>query len=199
MRSFSGPIGKLDAAETSETKNVPSNISSSEILSAAILVVDSDAESLYSIASILITNQYCVTTARNACTAVEMAKHQTLDLIISETHIGDSRGEELVGSIRHFPDKSDVPALFVSATQKPGVIYRADAGGAGFHLKKPIDQKLLLEMVERALWLPHLVQSHIEQKAIKAPHVSFAKNPLANPLPIPDYNVAGFVGTPLSF
>ncbi len=167
-----------------------------DISQASILIVDSDAESLYSIASILIASQHRVTTARNASVAIELAKHQLLDLVIADTQLGDTRGEGLMDLIRQCPNKSDVPALFVSATQTPGVIYRtADNGGSGFHLKKPIDQALLIEMVGRALWLPHLVSSHIEQKIVTAPHVSFARNPMA----IPEFTMAGFTSTPVSF
>lgn len=169
--------------------------SGNDILRASILLVDADAKSLYEIASILVAKKHKVSTARNASVAIELAKHQSIDLIISESHVGDVRGEDIVNAIRQCPQKSDVPALFVSATQTVGVIYRNDqAGGSGFHLKKPIEQSLLLEMVEHALWLPHLVNSHVEQKVIPVPHINFARNPMA----MPGATVAGFT-SPTSF
>ena len=162
---------------------------------ASILVVDSNAESLFTMAAILIAQNHKVQTASNASEAIELADRETLDLMISDTRLSDKSGIELFQEIRQSPEHVDLPAMFVTANQTPDVIRRTHETGAAFHLKKPIDPTVLCELVDKALWMPHLVKSHVDQKTIKMPHISFAKNPLASPFD----TVSSFAGTPITF
>lgn len=156
---------------------------------ATILVVDTDPQSLFSIASLLIAQDHQVLTANSYPTAVTIASQTPLDLLITDTRLGDASGIELTNLIRQHDEKSDLPVMYISESQSSGVIRRSHDFGAAFHLKKPIDAPVIIELVEKALWMPHLVRNQIEQKTMKQPHVSFAQNPIANPFP----------GTPISF
>ena len=81
---------------------------------------------------------------------------------------------ELVGELHRLPERSDVPALFLSGAQLPDVILRSHRHGSSYHLRKPTDTRLLLDLVEKALWMPHLVKSHINR-----PHIPISA--FANP------------------
>ena len=41
---------------------------------------------------------------------------------------------------------------------------KAQTAGGSYYLRKPFDPEVLLELVDKALWMPHLVHSH-EQAA----------------------------------
>jgi hypothetical protein len=53
--------------------------------------------------------------------------------------------------------------MYSSTGQAPGVIRRKDEFGGAYYVKKPFDPMVLIELVERALWMPHLVQTHIRR------------------------------------
>lgn len=162
---------------------------------ASILVADSDSEALFTIASILVARDHRVLTAKNANEAIRHSTTETLDLLITDERLSDGSGLELISLIRQEPSKSDLPVMFVSSNQMPGVIRRTNESGSAFHVKKPIDTLVLCELVEKALWMPHLIRNHIEQKTVKQPHVSFAKNPLADPFT----SNSVFPGTSISY
>jgi FixJ family two-component response regulator len=65
--------------------------------------------------------------------------------------------------------------IFVSAGQDPEAIAAARAAGGVYCLSKPIDDLVLLDLVEQALWMPHLVRRHLDVhghgKHLKAPRV----------------------------
>lgn len=169
-----------------------------QLSQATILIVDTDIESLFSIASILLSRDFRVLTAPDTDSALELACSEELDLMITDTRLACRSGEELATEIRLDPDKQELPVMYVSATQIPGVIRRIHEAGDAFHLKKPIDPLVLVELVERSLWMPHLVSSHIQQqaqqKAARFPHVEFANNPFAIPLGVSP----GIQGAPFS-
>jgi len=160
-----------------------------DISQATILIADTDSESLFTLAAILIAQKHRVVTARSTAFAAKLAMQEPLDLLITDTQIGNRDGAvheegevggiELVRKIRKQEDKSELPVMYLSASQTPGVIRRVHDFGAAFHLKKPVNPQVLIELVDKALWMPHLVRNQIEQKRVKQPHVSFANNPIA--------------------
>lgn len=167
----------------------------SRIPQATILVVDTDPKALFSLASLLIAQEHQVLTANSHLTAMALASQTTLDLLITDTRLGDASGIELTAAIRQHEEKRDLPVMYISTAQTSGVIRRMHDFGAAFHLKKPIDGPVMIELVEKALWMPHLVRNQIEQKTMKQPHVSFAQNPLTSPFEVN----TSIPGTPISF
>lgn len=171
----------------------------SRVPKATILVVDTDPQSLFSIASLLVAQDHRVLTANSNFTAMAVASQTTLDLLITDTRLGDASGIELTALIRQHDEKSDLPVMYVSAAQSSGVIRRNHDFGSAFHIKKPIDGPVMIELVEKALWMPHLVRNQIEQRTMKQPHVSFAQNPLAAPSASPLAANTSIPGTPITF
>jgi CheY-like chemotaxis protein len=50
-----------------------------------------------------------------------------------------------------------VPVIFLSAAQIPHIVRRAREAGGTYYLRKPVDPDVLIELVDKALWMPHLV------------------------------------------
>jgi CheY-like chemotaxis protein len=154
---------------------------------ASILVVDFDVETLYSIASLLLSQDHRVLTARDSSTAYQIGANEELDLLITDLRIGakgvgEESGLHLASSIKASPSKCDLPVMFTSANQAPGVIRRNHAFGTSFHVRKPIDTDVILELVEQALWLPHLVESHLAEQSVPQPHMSIRSGSKKSPV-----------------
>ena len=64
--------------------------------------------------------------------------------------------------------------MFISSSQLPDIIRRSHDAGGAYYLRKPLDPEVLIDLVSKALWLPHLVQSRL------AMH-----EPAAQPVPPP--------------
>lgn len=171
----------------------------SDYTRASILVVDSNSESLFTMAAILIAHNQKVQTARDASLAFKIAQDEALDLLITDTRLKDGSGIRFSQEIRELPDHADLPVMFVTANQTPDVIRRSHDQGAAFYLKKPIDPTVLCELVAKSLWRPRMVKSHVEQKTIKMPHVSFANNPLVSPFEMGSNPDSVFAGAPTTF
>lgn len=167
---------------------------------ASILVVDPDVDSRLKICSILLAEDYDVGVANDWPAALAQAAVKPLDLLITDVALESGNGFDLLSLIRERPELADLPAMFMSAHQSSGVIRRSYEFGAAFQLKKPVERAVLVELTDKALWMPHLVNTHLEQQTVRAPHVSFAKNPIA-PM-VEDLGFTSnsiFSGTPISF
>jgi len=64
----------------------------SRIPKATILVVDTDPQSLFSLASLLIAQEHRVLTANSHLAAIALASQTSLDLLITDTRLGDHSG-----------------------------------------------------------------------------------------------------------
>jgi CheY-like chemotaxis protein len=131
-----------------------------------VLVIDAEPLNLTALAATLHARGFEVHCAADRAAAVKAAQEQTLDLIICDTNLRGEDGVALAEELRQLPERSDVPVMFLCGAQLPDVILRTHRHGSSFHIRKPIDAKLLLELAEKALWMPHLVKSHINR-----PHI----------------------------
>ena len=138
-----------------------------------ILVVDADPLSLTATAAVLHCSEYEVHCAASREAALKGARSLELDLVICDLDIGGVDGGSILDEIRQIPQRSDVPVMYASPCQVPEVIRRNHVQGAVYHLRKPFDPKVLLELVETALWMPHLVRTHVRQ-----PHFRLDASPI---------------------
>ena len=124
-----------------------------------ILVVDDEPEQLQLVIETLAQLDYTCHTAGDYDTARQTARHVVPDLILCDIDLGGDSGLELIEQLRTEHPLSDVPVLFISGAQIPDVIQRAHAAGGTYYIRKPFDPSVLLELVDKALWMPHLVNS----------------------------------------
>ena len=124
-----------------------------------ILVVDDEPEQVRLVLDTLSQLDYTCHTAGDFDSARQLARHVAPDLIVCDINLGGESGLELVEQLRTEHPLSDVPVLFISGAQIPDVIQRAHAVGGTYYVRKPFDPSVLLELVDKALWMPHLVSS----------------------------------------
>ncbi len=130
---------------------------------AVILIVDEDALALTGVAATLDMAGYECHCARNPEAAFKAARALNLDLLICDVRVQEQSGLELCKELRKEPGNEDVPVLYVSSAQAPDIIRRSHEAGGAYYLRKPFDPDVLIELVGKALWMPHLVQSRISR------------------------------------
>ena len=126
-----------------------------------ILVIDDESAVLGEVASVLARAGYRCRCASAAQEAVELAASDPPDLIISDINLSGHSGLQLCEQIKQNPALKDVPVMFLSGAQIPDIIRRSHAVGGTYYLRKPFDPGVLLELVDKALWMPHLVEGHM--------------------------------------
>ena len=132
-----------------------------------ILAIDAQDPCLDLIRAILVPDHYQVVTAASPSMALSAAKSNPIDLVLCDTHIDGCDGEDLVRKILELPERNDVPFMFMAQGQGPDLIRRKFDFGGAYLIKKPLDGKLLIDLVERALWMPALVKTHIARPHFK--------------------------------
>lgn len=144
-----------------------------------ILVADTDPQALGQIVELLAPASFQVFTAICRESALSAARAIPLDLVIADLNLNLSESPQLIEAIHAIPDRSDVPAIFTSLNQAPDVIRRQHDFGGAFHIKKPCDPAVLTTLIDRALWMPHLIETHIRR-----PHfnIGAAAGSISNPV-----------------
>lgn len=137
-----------------------------------VLVIDPDALTLTAIAAMLDCAQIDVFCAQDRSAALRGAASIDIDLIVCDEDIDDCNGATLVTELRQLPERSEVPIVYMSRRQLPDVISRPHDGGAAYHIKKPLDPRLLLEKINQALFELPIVNQRVRQSPAAAPHFS---------------------------
>lgn len=128
-----------------------------------ILVIDADPVSLAAVSSVLQTQSYQVIAAADGGTAWQLAQRHSLDLIVADVNLRGGDGLDLVEQIRSLPEQADVPMMFLSSAQVSDVAYRSVGQSSAYFVKKPVSADLLLNLVEKSLWMPHLIRSQLHR------------------------------------
>jgi DNA-binding response OmpR family regulator len=145
---------------------------------ALILLIDDDPLTLTSLAAVLDVAGYDCHCVRTPEAAVKAAMNLPLDLILCDVNLAGESGLDLCRELRDLPGLEDVPAMFMSSAQMPDIVRRSHEAGGAYYLRKPFDPEVLLELVGKALWMPHLVQSKVAQ--LRAVHQHSASTPKPN-------------------
>ena len=143
-----------------------------------VLVVDPDALSRGNIHEVMIADGYGCRAVGSSAAALASAREKTPDLLISDMNLSDGTG---IGLLRQLRSIVDCPVIFVSDSRDAEMVRYARNAGATFYLSKPFDADVLMELVDKALWMPHLVQRHVDSAAhaahqVKAPTFSLNTN-----------------------
>jgi DNA-binding response OmpR family regulator len=137
---------------------------------AVVLIIDEDPLTLTGIAATLNMVGYECHCARDAEAAGKAVRSLRLDLIICDANVDEGQGIELCQELRKEEGTEDVPVLFISSGQSPEIIRRKHDAGGTYYLRKPFDPDVLIELVGKALWMPHLVRTHVRRQEQSRPH-----------------------------
>lgn len=127
---------------------------------AQIMMVDDEHEILLGLETLLTAAGYGCHPASQPEEAVKLARRIEPDLLICDINLDGESGLELCQEIKSQPPLDQIPVIFLSGAQIPDVIRRAHAVGGTYYLRKPFDPTVILELIDKALWMPHLVAAH---------------------------------------
>ena len=130
---------------------------------AVILIVDEDPITLTGVAAVLNMTGYECHCARDREAALKGVRTLALDLVICDVNLGGESGLALCRELRGEIGMEEVPVMFMSSAQIPDIVRRSHEAGGAYYLRKPFDPEVLIELVGKALWMPHLVQSRISR------------------------------------
>jgi len=128
-----------------------------------ILVVDDEQAVLDEVAKVLGNAGFECRCCSSADMAVAEAESTPPDLIISDINLGGHSGLEMCERIKRNEGLAETPVMFLSGAQIPDIIRRSHAAGGSYYLRKPFDPDVLVELVDKALWMPHVVAAHTTQ------------------------------------
>ncbi|MGB1700693.1 MAG: response regulator, partial [Nannocystaceae bacterium] len=83
-----------------------------------LLVVDDDPWILRMVSSTLKTRNYVVETAKHGREALDLARRNTPDLVITDVMMPEMDGQKLVSEMRADPSLQQVPVLYLTALGK---------------------------------------------------------------------------------
>jgi len=135
---------------------------------ATILVIDDEASVVGEVTAALSPSGYTCHGCTSADAALEMARQIVPELIISDINLAGHSGLELCERIKSEDDLREVPLMFLSGAQVPDIIRRSREAGGVYYLRKPFDPEVLLELVEKALWMPHVAATRITSRDQRA-------------------------------
>jgi len=117
-----------------------------------ILVLDDTRYNLEMKRNLLEPLGYRVLSAETAAAALELARAERPDLIISDVGMREGSGFDFIAAVKSEPVLRDIPFLFLSATHwDESSRARGMALGAQRYLRRPLDTETLLAEIRRAL------------------------------------------------
>jgi twitching motility two-component system response regulator PilH len=116
-------------------------------VSKCILVVDDSPTAILILKKILEESGYTILVARDALSAIDIAKKKTPDLILMDIVMPGMNGFEATRVLTKEPMTSDIPVVIVSGTNQPSdKVWGTKLGAKGF-LTKPVNKKALLNII----------------------------------------------------
>lgn len=140
-----------------------------------VLVVDPDPQSRRLVQDLIVSDGYACTAVSTASDAIEAATQTSPNLLICDVNLGEDSGLELFATVKEF--NQACPVVFISDSRRPETMQHARLAGATYFLSKPIDPTVLMELIDKALWMPHLVRRHIDSASHRLKAPSFAPTP----------------------
>jgi CheY-like chemotaxis protein len=119
-----------------------------------VLVIEEQQEILDKAVSALAAADYSTCCATSSEKALAAAAETPPDLIIADVGLTDISGMELCEQIRRIPGLESVPVMYLSGGQIPDIIRRHDQMGGSYHIRKPFDPDVLVELIDKTLQMP---------------------------------------------
>jgi two-component system, chemotaxis family, CheB/CheR fusion protein len=133
----------VDLAADTQTTRIQPGIGKSA------LVVDDVADVTEMLAVLLTHAGYEVVTAASARAALDAARRQLFDVVISDIGMPEMNGYQLAREMRMLPGYAAVPMVAVTGYSMFDDKQRSTNAGFNAHMTKPIDPRALLDLIEQ--------------------------------------------------
>lgn len=126
-----------------------------------ILCIDDDPQILAGLTQALMSAGHSCRCCGDRESAMRSLRENAPDLVIVDINLGEESGLDLCDQMRQAAHLTDVPVIFLSGAEIPNIVQRTRAVGGTYFLRKPYDAEVLLELIEKALWMPHVANTHV--------------------------------------
>jgi DNA-binding response OmpR family regulator len=116
-------------------------------MSRTVLVVEDDFDTLHPLAEMLRLRDFTVITASDAERALDTARKQSLDLIITDIVLPGRSGLHFIQALRKDKHTATTPIIVISGCG-PMILVEAEASGANYCLEKPINIELFWAAID---------------------------------------------------
>ena len=116
-----------------------------------VLLIDDDNIFLLTIGVRLKAMGYTICTAKDAASAVTVARKTNPDVIVLDVSLPAGDGFLVAGRLQNLITSAATPIIFVTASEEPGLRERGMKLGAVAFLAKPFDATTLADAIESAL------------------------------------------------
>ncbi|MEZ6138257.1 MAG: response regulator [Pirellulaceae bacterium] len=129
-------------------------------IASSVLVIESDPLMLTAMGSVMNMQGHRTTLARTEEVAMQAILAGQFDVIILSIDDVDT-GCAFAGRLRASASTGEVPVIFLVTQHTAADKQRLAGHGGVFSMLKPIDPYGLIELVEKALWMPHIAKARI--------------------------------------
>ena len=137
------------ARETESTSDYSPPHEAALLSQMRILVVDDSADTVDMLRRLFEMDGAIVTTAAGGSEALEVARGETFDVVLSDISMPGMDGFEFVRRLRELPQHTEVPVLALTGFGRAEDVERAHAEGFLSHVTKPIDVTSLVETLRQ--------------------------------------------------
>jgi len=126
----------------------------------SILIIENDPLMLTAMAAVMHMQDYRAVLARTEEIAVGAIAEGQFDVIVLSIEQLD-QGCQFAGRLRSTDVTRDVPIIFLVPALSAAWSSELASQGGVFSMQKPVDPHELVELVEKALWMPHVAKSRM--------------------------------------
>lgn len=140
--------------------NEPQKFIRTDSTQPSVLVIDNDPLMLTAMGSVMNAQGYRCVLARTEKVAMESIAAGQFDVIVLSIDRLD-QGCEFAARLRSSEITKDAPIIFLVPELKQDWSAKLSAQGGVFSMLKPVEPNGLAELVEKALWMPHVANSRL--------------------------------------
>ncbi len=126
----------------------------------SVLVVDDSEDTTEMVRHLLELGGASVCAATSGVEALQIAREQQFDVVLSDISMPGMDGFEFLSRLRKLPGKEDLPAVALTGFGRPEDVQRASDEGFYGHLTKPFDIQTLARMLQK------LPRKHTTRKSL---------------------------------
>lgn len=126
-------------------------------VSSSVLIIDNDPLMLTAMGSVLDMQGHRAVLARNEEMAIQAIAAGQFDVIILSIEQLQS-GCDFASRLRGPAVARDLPIIFLVPELSNDWLAKLAAHGGVFSILKPVDPHALIDLVEKALWMPHVAR-----------------------------------------
>ncbi len=137
-----------------------------------VLVIEPDALMLTAIGGVLDMHGHKAILARTEAVALQALDSGTIDLIVMAIE-NLEQGTQMAERLRSNPDKQEIPVIFIVPEMAIHWSTTLQLYGGVFCVLRSVGPHALIDLVDKALWMPHLAN---RRTAPPAPHTNTAQD-----------------------